>query len=431
MPRLRQTAAVAVILAATTAGTLTLPSGAMAAPTAPPETATPQTAAAPRTAAEEELVVTYENVPQAVTFSPAERGTRLEWQFNQLDVDVVVELTHVATGRKTVLESPWDPDTEFAWVHWSDTYGPHYSTYSGAYTWKMTATPSTGSGPGVQRAGSLTLTLVPDAHDFNDTREPDVLVRDSSGTLSAYDIDELYRMRETECDWIGPCEPPVKDPARTVLGTGWNTYTLMSAPGDLGGTPAEDVVGRDRDGVLWLHRGDKGKLLPRTKVGGGWNVYNKLVGGADLTGDGRGDLLATDTSGALWLYRSTGNTKAPFSARKKIGGGWGIYNLMTGAGNLAGGPGGDLLARDRDGVLWLYLGKGDGTFTARRKVGGGWQKYSYLVPAGANYPGSADLYAIGPSGSALYWGRGSVDRPFSSPQAMPLRTDSTRFKTFF
>ncbi|MFB7591967.1 FG-GAP repeat domain-containing protein [Streptomyces sp. NPDC056169] len=40
---------------------------------------------------------------------------------------------------------------------------------------------------------------------------------------------------------------------------------------------------------------------------------------------------------------------------------------------------GDLLARDHDGVLWLYLGKGDGTFAPRTRVGGGWGTYDRIV----------------------------------------------------
>ncbi|MFD0429470.1 FG-GAP repeat domain-containing protein [Streptomyces zhihengii] len=219
--------------------------------------------------------------------------------------------------------------------------------------------------------------------------------------------------------------------APTTLGTGWNTYTLMAAPGDLGGSAADDVVGRDRDGVLWLHRGEGQTLLPRTKVGGGWQVYNKITAGSDLNGDGRGDLLATDTSGVLWFYAATGDADAPFKPRKKVGGGWGVYNLLTAPGNIAGATGGDLLARDTSGTLWMYLGKGDGTFTARRRVGGGWQQFSHLTAFGdKNGDGRRDLHAIGPSGSRSYHATGSVDRPFGTPETLHLRSDTT-FKTVF
>ncbi|MFH8259521.1 hypothetical protein [Streptomyces roseolus] len=205
----------------------------------------------------------------------------------------------------------------------------------------------------------------------------------------------------------------------------------MASPGNLAGGAADDIVGRDRDGVLWLHQSEKQKLLPRTRVGGGWQVYNKITGGSDLDADGRGDLLATDTSGVLWFYASTGHTTRPFKPRVKTGGGWQAYDLLTAPGNIAGATGGDLLARDASGVLWLYLGKGDGTFTARRKIGGGWQKYSHIIPAGINHKGVADLYAVGASGSAHYSGLDSTTRPFEDADVLPLRTDSTTYKTFF
>ncbi|MET9422032.1 hypothetical protein ABZY06_15040 [Streptomyces sp. NPDC006540] len=61
---------------------------------------------------------------------------------------------------------------------------------------------------------------------------------------------------------------------------------------------------------------------------------------------------------------------------------------------------------------------------------GGRQKYSYLVPAGVNYRGLADIYAIGASGSAQYRAIGDTTRPFDRAYALPLRSDSTTYKTF-
>ncbi|MEU6983873.1 hypothetical protein ABZ946_10620 [Streptomyces sp. NPDC046324] len=55
---------------------------------------------------------------------------------------------------------------------------------------------------------------------------------------------------------------------------------------------------------------------------------------------------------------------------------------------------------------------------------------SHLVPLG-NRDGSAELYAVGPSGSRIYRGTGDVRRPLQTPVALPLRSDSTTFRTFF
>ncbi|MFK0215183.1 hypothetical protein [Streptomyces sp. NPDC090298] len=70
-------------------------------------------------------------------------------------------------------------------------------------------------------------------------------------------------------------------------------------------------------------------------------------------------------------------------------------NLLSAPGDIARATGGDLLARDTPGVLWLYLGKGDDTFTARRQIGGDWQQFTHLAPFDdQNRDGRVDLYAL-------------------------------------
>ncbi|MFB7345762.1 hypothetical protein ACFCZ6_37560 [Streptomyces hydrogenans] len=369
----------------------------------------------------QELTITNLSVPNgAGTFS---------WDTNEEAARVEFQLTHTATGRTTSVSNELQP-----FLTWGGGLSRDFGAYNGTYTWKMTAVSESNSfGPAVIRTGTLTVARPTQRRDFNDNGGADALVRDGSGRLTAYAMSELTAMRtDLEC-YETDCQPLTEPKNPELLGTGgWNTYTLLASPGNLAGGAADDIVGRDRDGVLWLYQSEKQKLLPRTKIGGGWQIYNKIVGGSDLNGDGRGDLLATDTTGVLWLYTSTGDAKAPFKARKKIGSGWQQYNLLTAPGNIAGATGGDLLARDTNGVLWLYLGKGDGTFTARRQIGAGWQKYTHIIPAGKNpwHPVN-DIYAIGPTGSARYHGTDSTTHPFERAVPLPLRTDSTTYKTFF
>ncbi|ROQ33575.1 VCBS repeat protein [Streptomyces sp. PanSC19] len=182
--------------------------------------------------------------------------------------------------------------------------------------------------------------------------------------------------------------------------------------------PPADLVARDRGGVLWLHRGTGSSSRvgyeSRVRVGGGWNTYTRFSGGSDLTGDGRADLVAVDKAGDLYLYKGTGDTSAPFAPRRKTGYGWGIYNRITAVGNVGGGPAGDLVARDKDGVLWLYLGRGDGTFAPRTKIGGGWNAYADVVGIGdGNKDGRPDLYARTAQGAAYFYaGTGDWKAPF-------------------
>ncbi|TXS49087.1 VCBS repeat-containing protein [Streptomyces sp. t39] len=162
----------------------------------------------------------------------------------------------------------------------------------------------------------------------------------------------------------------------------------------------------------------------------GWH-YRQIAAGSDLTGDGRPDLVASDSHGARWLHAATGAESAPFAPRGKIGlRGWRSINHLTATGNIAGGPTGDLLARDTAGVLWLYQGRGDGTFTTRVRIGGGWNAYTHIIGiGGGNRDGHPDLYATPAEGrSYLYKGTGNATAPFRSKDTtsvlyLPQRSD--------
>ena len=144
------------------------------------------------------------------------------------------------------------------------------------------------------------------------------------------------------------------------MGKGWNIYNLVLTPGNLGGTVADDILARDKSGVLWLYKGTAtARVTTRVKAGSGWNIYTHITGKGDLSGDGRADILAKDASGVLWLYKGTGNAAAPFSARTKVGSGWNIYNKIIANGDLNLDGRADVVARDAAGALWLYKGTGN------------------------------------------------------------------------
>ncbi|MDX6353975.1 MAG: hypothetical protein QOF98_878, partial [Streptomyces sp.] len=64
------------------------------------------------------------------------------------------------------------------------------------------------------------------------------------------------------------------------------------------------------------------------KVGSGWNKNNALAGVGDISGDGKPDLVARSSSGTLLLFRGTGNAAAPFSGALTVSTGWNQYNLI-------------------------------------------------------------------------------------------------------
>ncbi|WP_328297530.1 hypothetical protein OG389_06640 [Streptomyces sp. NBC_00435] len=148
--------------------------------------------------------------------------------------------------------------------------------------------------------------------------------------------------------------------------------------------------GRDAAGVLWQYESDglegSAAYKPRTRVGGGWNIYDAITRlgrtatGSDVKGVGD-DLVARDAAGQLWLYQGTGKAEAPFKSRKLVGGGWGQYTSIVGMGDSRQRGVNDLVARDRDGVLWFYRGTGnpDRPFKARVKVAAGLNQYTQLA----------------------------------------------------
>ncbi|MFD3659948.1 FG-GAP repeat domain-containing protein [Streptomyces sp. NPDC058659] len=86
----------------------------------------------------------------------------------------------------------------------------------------------------------------------------------------------------------------------------------------LSGDGRADITARDKAGVLWLYKGTgdyKAPFAGRTKIGGGWNVYDRLLSLGDSDADGKVDLLARKTTGELLRYSGTGNAARPFTDR--------------------------------------------------------------------------------------------------------------------
>ncbi|MFF9342845.1 MULTISPECIES: hypothetical protein [unclassified Streptomyces] len=141
---------------------------------------------------------------------------------------------------------------------------------------------------------------------------PDVLVRDGEGRLSVYEVNQLIFMRGTGCGEEA-CRPVVRELGPDTTGTGGNTYTLMASPGNAAGGAGDEIVGLDRDGVLWPHQGEKQKLLPRTKAGGGWQKYTPIISaGPSSYGGSAVGVHAFGPTGSAH-YSSADSTSRPFA----------------------------------------------------------------------------------------------------------------------
>ncbi|MFJ2113878.1 FG-GAP repeat domain-containing protein [Streptomyces sp. NPDC087850] len=99
-------------------------------------------------------------------------------------------------------------------------------------------------------------------------------------------------------------------------GSGWSAYTHVIGAGDLNSDGFGDILARGKNGTLYRYEGTgKGTLGPRVTMFANWGAtYNAIVGVGDLTGDGKNDVIMRDKAGIL--YRSNGN--GSFGARAKV-----------------------------------------------------------------------------------------------------------------
>ncbi|MFJ4870646.1 FG-GAP repeat domain-containing protein [Streptomyces sp. NPDC088757] len=171
----------------------------------------------------------------------------------------------------------------------------------------------------------------------------------------------------------------------------------VGGTGDWAGAAFTHLSSLNPDGssdIAQIHQ--NGLYVDGAYIGSGWGVYSALVGPGDLTGDGKGDLLARDKSGVLYLYRGNGASTG-FATRVKVGAGWGGYDALVGAGDHTGDGRADIVARTPGGDLYLYEGTGSATtpFKGRVKIGFGWNTYSKLVaPGDLNADGKGDLLGV-------------------------------------
>ncbi|GGV02814.1 hypothetical protein GCM10010275_47420 [Streptomyces litmocidini] len=118
--------------------------------------------------------------------------------------------------------------------------------------------------------------------------------------------------------------------SRIKVGTGWGIYNKIIGAGDYTGDGRTDIVARTSGGDLYLYAGTGDPVTPfkaRQNIGTGWNTYSKIVAPGDLDADGKGDLLGVTSGGDLYRYLNT--SPGRFTARVSIGHGYGVYNSMS------------------------------------------------------------------------------------------------------
>jgi hypothetical protein len=172
---------------------------------------------------------------------------------------------------------------------------------------------------------------------------------------------------------------------------------------DWSGDGYSDVMARHQNGDLCLFRGSGnngfGSAHPDgpslcgsgQRVGTGWQGSTSIFRAGDWSGDGCHDTLARNNAGQLLLfYGSCGTTTSTFfgSGGSVIGSGWNAFNWLFVPGDFSGDGFMDVLAREPDGDLYLFRGKGDGGWIPHtdgpvcgdgKLVSSGWQVFAWIV----------------------------------------------------
>ncbi|HYI20959.1 MAG TPA: VCBS repeat-containing protein [Solirubrobacteraceae bacterium] len=212
------------------------------------------------------------------------------------------------------------------------------------------------------------------ATEFSGDGRPDLLARRSDGGLI------MYRGNARSGFVTGTGE---------VVGSGWQDFTALLAPGDFSGDGKPDLLARRPDGALLLYRGDgdSGFTGGGVGIGSGWQDFTALLAPGDFSGDAKADVLARRSDGALLMYRGNGTGGWVTGSAEPIGSGWQGFTALAAGGDFSGDGNPDILARRSDGALMLYRGNGTGGFAGPGVViDSGWQSLSFLTLVGEGRP---------------------------------------------
>ncbi|PRY59222.1 FG-GAP repeat domain-containing protein [Glycomyces artemisiae] len=202
------------------------------------------------------------------------------------------------------------------------------------------------------------MNLIEAGGDLTADGYPDVLARTSGGVLYVYP---------------GLGQGSLDADARIRIGGGWGAMSAIVSGQDYNGDGKVDIIAREAaTGNLWLYPGTgTGSHGSRVLIGTGWNSMSLITAVGDLDHDGTADVLARRNSDDC-MYFYAGKPTGGVKNGVKIGCGWDVMNAVAAVGDFNGDGHVDWVARHANGNLYLYKGNGAGSYSASAVIGTGW-----------------------------------------------------------
>ena len=223
-----------------------------------------------------------------------------------------------------------------------------------------------------------------ETRDWSGDGKADLLARKPGGTLFLYRGNGLG-------GWVGGVGEG------SQIGNQFDMYDALITPGDWTGDGKDDLLARKPDGTLFLYRGNGAGGWTTglgEQIGSYFNMFDIIVAPGDWSGDGKADLLARKPDGTLFLYRGdgAGSWLAGVGEGTQIGSGFDMFDALVAPGDWTGDGKADLLARKNDGTLFLYRGNGNGGWQTGigESIGTNFNAFDAMVTTGTEtyYPTS-------------------------------------------
>ncbi|MER7560603.1 FG-GAP-like repeat-containing protein [Nocardioides sp. NPDC126508] len=188
----------------------------------------------------------------------------------------------------------------------------------------------------------------------------------------------------------------------------------ITATGNIGGTSANDLVGKNSKGYLVRYTGNGAGGFTRAGTTRSLSGFDKLAATGDVNKDGKRDLIGRK-SGALYYFKGSGS--GTFGSPTKLATqspSWSSLVQISGYGDFTGDGRGDLIGRDSSNRGWIYPASGTGF----GKPLGPYADVNRTLVGAVNLLGNSLPDLVMKSGSTLYVkpnsGRVSLAAPVDS-----------------